>query len=316
MIICDEIFDEAKKIFGHCREPKLFRWITDSIELLANKGEVDPLVGYVDLCVDGNCVTLPPEIETPLAVTIGGHPALGRDVLFSFHLNGPGEFRTCVRWAWQDGGSFPTYRDLRCPGQLIAFLDSQEDDGKEVRVFGYDSQNRPLRTKVGDVWRDGILIPTIFGYAVPALTDPIVGRITAITKERTVANIRLSTFDSSSTTGLLLGIFEPNETKPIYRRIRLDRAGKSGWVRIFYRKRSLEVFSIYDRILLHSRPALIMAMRALKFYDDGDAANGMLYETNATRLLTEKESVIDTPMGSPVQVVDLNSISDKNDYVD
>lgn len=64
MIFVSEIWDEAEEIFGHCNERKLLRWITDSVQLLANKGEVDPLVGYVDMCVDNNCVTLPREVES------------------------------------------------------------------------------------------------------------------------------------------------------------------------------------------------------------------------------------------------------------
>jgi len=323
MIIVDEIWEEAKKIFGHCREPKLFRQITDSIELLANKGEIDPLVGFVDLCVSGQCVTLPREVETVLSVNICGRPALGRDQLFEFHLNGPGScgvgargvtgFGRACTWTWTDGGNWPTYKDLICPSKLVAFLDNPDDAGKQLWVYGFDDQNRPLRTNVGGVWRDGYLVPTIYGYSVPDDQAPTISRITAIVKEVTVANVRLSSFDSSSTTGTLIGIYEPDETKPLYRRMKIYPCGP--WVRIGYRKKSYEVRSVHDRILLHSRPAFLLAMRAFKFYDDGDLANGNAFEANATRLLTEKEHSLTGPAGNPIQVIDLNSISDRCDFV-
>jgi hypothetical protein len=83
-----------------------------------------------------------------------------------------------------------------------------------------------------------------------------------------------------------------------------------------YRKRSYEIRSINDRILVHSRPALLLALRAMKFYDDGDLQNGNLYEANAVRLLTQKEWTLGTPVGNPLQVDDRNSISDKCDYID
>lgn len=302
MLLVSEIYDEAKEVFGHCNEKKLLRWITDAVQLLANKGEVDPLVGYVDLCVSGRCITLPREIETVLAVNIGGNPSRARDELFSFHLNGPGEYRAPCDYVWDNSGNFCTYRDLSCPSKLVAFVEEPTDAGVELRVFGYDEQNRPLRTNANGVWSDGLLVPTIYGYALPASTDPLVSRITAIVKGKSVANIRLSSFDNSTFTGTLLGIFEPDETKPLYRRIRVNTSDP--WVRVCYRKRSLELVSQNDRILLHSRPALILALHAIKKFRETDIASAVQFEAHATRLLTEREETLTSPIFSPIQIED------------
>lgn len=306
MLLVSDIWNEAEVIFGHCKEPRLFRQISDSIQLLANKGEVDPLVGFVDLCVTAQCITLPREVETVLAVNVGGHPSMGHDELFSFHLNGPGDFNCSCDFNWFNTGTFPTYRDLPCPARLIAFLSSPEDEGKKLWVFGFDDQNQPLRTQINGAWVDGLLVPTIFGYAVPASTDPRVSRITGIAKDRTAANIRLSSFDSSSSSGTLLGVYEPDETRPSYRRIRVGPG--CDWVRVMYRKRTSDVNSLYDRILLHSRLALILAMRAVKKYEENDLGTAVQFEAQATRLLTEKESVLTSPVGSPMQVEDRNGM--------
>lgn len=314
MFLASEVIDDAKTILGFSREDKLFRWLTDAVELLAQKGEIDPLVGYVDLCIDNGCVTLPREIETVLACNIGGHPALGHDQLFSFHLNGPGDFQTRCDFSWDDSGLHPVYRDLKCPSKVVTFLDNTEDEGKAVRVFGYDEQHRPLRTKVGTEWQDGYLVPTIYGYALPETGAPTIARITGIVKDVTSGNIRLSSFDSSTSTGTLLGVFEPDETVPRYRRLKVHNS--SGWIRICYRKRTAQIRSVHDRILLHSRPALLLALHAVKFYRDSDIANGQAFEANATRLLTEREATLTGVAGFPIQVDDRNSISDKNDYLD
>jgi hypothetical protein len=306
MILVSDIYDEAKEIFGHCEEKKLLRWITDAVQLLANKGEVDPLVGLVDICVHGRCVTLPREVETVLAVNICGRPTRGRDEQFSFHLNGPGEDCGSCDYSWVNEGNFFTYRDIQCPVKLVAFVENQEDEGAELRVFGFDEQNRPLRTNANGVWSDGLLVPTIFNYALPSSTDPLMSRITGIVKSPTVANLRLSSFDNSTSTGTLLGIFEPDETQPQYRRIRLNHS--SPWVRIMYRKRSLELTSQGSRILLHSRPALLLAMHALKKYREADLGTAVQFEAQATRLLTERENVLTAPISSPMQVEDRSSI--------
>jgi hypothetical protein len=261
---------------------------------------------------------MPAEVETVLAVNICGRPAVSKDVLFSFHLNGPGDCGRECKYSWADQGNWPTYKDLHCPAKLIAFLDNEEDAGKIIRVFGFDDQNRPLRTKVGDNWEDGLRVPTIFGYALPSADDPYVSRITGIVKDLTVANVRLSSFDNAANvtggSGTLLGVYENWETTPIYRRLKVNSCG--GWIRVCYRKRSLELRSVNDRIFLHSRPALLLAMRALKFYDDGDIANGNAYEANAARLLTEREENLTGPARLPLQVEDRNSLVDKWDYVD
>jgi hypothetical protein len=310
MFLVKEIFTEARKIFRGCDETLLFEKIGDSVELLANKGEVDPLVGYLDICADSSqCLTLPREVETILALNVDGHPTMGINPLHTFHLNGPGDFLTVWK-SWTDVGNFPTYRDLPCPGKLVAFLDSEADQGAELRVFGFDDENRPLRTQVNGVWSDGYLVPTVFGFALPDAFAPVISRITHVLKANTVGDIRLSSFDNSatvnSTTGTLLGIYEPNETKPLYRRIKLWR--NACWVRICYRKRTYRIFSQYDRILLHSRLALILAMRAIRFYDDTDISNATTYEAHAVRILTEKEASLEGPSLTPIQVNDRNSI--------
>lgn len=306
MLIVSEIWDEAREIFGHCNEEKLLRYISDAVKLLANKGEIDPLIGYLDICTAGRCVTLPREVELVLAVNIGGRPSLGHDELFSFHLNGPGDCNVTCDFDYFNVGSFPTYRDLPCPAKLIAFLDRPEDEGATLRVFGFDDQNRPLRTEVNGAWEDGLLVPTIYGYAVPASTDPVVSRITDIVKSPTIGNIRLSSFDNSTSSGTLLGIYEPTELHPRYRRIRVSTG--SNWVRICYRKKTVDVTSQNDRILLHSRLALELAMHAIQKYRERDLGLAMQFEAQATRILTEQESVLTNPIGNPIQVNDRNGM--------
>lgn len=316
-MLVKDIWEQARKIAGHCSTPILLKFVTDAVQLLADKGETDLLTGYVDLCVVGGCVTCPREVETVLGINICGHPTYSRDALFSFHVNGPGDGCSCG-WTWADTGNHYTYKDIQCPSKLIAFLDSAEDQGKMLRVFGFDSQNRPLQTKIGDRWEEGLRVPMVFGYSLPALSDPYVSRITGIVKDVTVANVRLSSFDNAANmaggTGTLIGVFEPDETEPRYRRIKLGHCGE--WVRMVYRRRSYELRSLEDRIFITSRPALVMAMRALQFYNDGDIQNGNAFEANATRLLTERENSLTGPARLSIQVDDRNSIIDKYDYVD
>lgn len=307
-----DVYDEAKAIFGACDDERLFRWITDAIQLVCNKADFEGWICYVDLCVDGQCVTLPREVEAPIAVNIGGTPTLGRDQLFSFHLNGQGDCKEAVSYSYQDRGGFPTYRDIIEPSKLIAFVDKEEDEGKELRVYGYDSDGLPVRQKVGNVWQDGWLIPTLFGYSVPDSEMPKFARIVRVRKAVTAGALRLSTLDDSGLTGLTLGIYEPDEVEPWYRRIKLGKT--ASWIRLAYRKASPTIKSRYDRIPMRSRRALLLAMKALRFYEDDDIAMAHAFEVDAARLEKEASDVAETPTASPLQVVDLNQLQDKCDW--
>jgi hypothetical protein len=328
-----EVYDEAKRIVGQCSDPVFFRTATDALSLIANKLEPEALRGYLDICTtsckcSGNCttgstcnnaacgrrcVTLPREVETILAVNIGGHPSLGMGELFSFHLNGPGDCKNSCDWSWEDQGGFhSTYRDLITPANLVAFLQTPEDNGKQLVVFGYDVNGNVLRHQVGGEWRNGILIPTIFGVAVPDAEQPKVARITGIFKELTVAQIRLSTTDDSGATGVTLGIYEPDETVPQYRRIRLNRC--CNWVRIAYRKINPIFRSRYDHVPLKSRIAFLLAIAARKHYREFALAEAHAFEADAMRLELEAQLTSEPPTYSPPQVIDMNNPRNKSDF--
>jgi hypothetical protein len=307
-----DVYDEAKSIFGACDDVRLFRWITDAIQLVCNKADFEGWICYVDLCVDGQCVTLPREVECPLAVNIGGVPTLGRNQLFNFHLNGPGDCTESIGYSYQDKGFFPTYRDIVTPSKLIAFVDKEEDEGKELRVYGYDADGLPVRQKVGGVWQDGWLIPTLFGYAVPDSGMPKFSRITRVRKAVTAGALRLSTLDDSGITGLTLGIYEPDEVEPMYRRIKLGKT--ASWIRLAYRKTSPTIRSQYDRIPMRSRRSLLLAMKSLKFYEEDDIANAHAFEADAARLEKEASDVAESPTMTPLQVIDLNNLQEKCDW--
>jgi hypothetical protein len=78
------------------------------------------LLGVVDICVEGQIVTLPRDIGTVLAANIGGNPAFARSQHHEFHLNGPGSCCGSCDFAWVDQGLQPTLRRLVQPSQLVS----------------------------------------------------------------------------------------------------------------------------------------------------------------------------------------------------
>ena len=261
----ESLLVEAKKILGTCDLATIFSKITDAVGVLANTGEFDPLTGVVDLCVTDRLVTLPREVYTILAVNIDGAPSLGRDLLFEFHLNGPGQCTYVSDCAWRDYGWVPTQAPVQTPGKLVSFVQNEEDENSELWAYGFDRNGLQItsRDAHGNVV-PGYQVPTVFGYALPDAGAPTFARVVRIRKATTVSSIRLSTFENGGGTGTLLGIFDYDENEPTYRQIKLER--DASWIRIAYRRRVYEVKSLTNVVPVPSRLAVTQMLNALKFY--------------------------------------------------
>lgn len=311
-----DVYDEGKKIVGSCSDTHLFRQLSDAVTLSANKSDFEGWIAWLDICsTGGTCVSLPREVETVIAVNIGGHPTLGKSSLFSFHLNGPGDCHTACGWEWADQGNWhSTYRDIITPSKLVAYLSSSADNGKELIVHGFDGDGNKLRREVSGVWKDGYQVPAIYGYALSEVGAPLVARIDYVEREETVGPVRLSTIDDGSPSGLTLAIYEPDELLPQYRRIKLGHA--CDWVRIAYRRTTPVFTSKYDRVPLKSRIGFLCAVRAIKFYADNDLALAHSYEADAARMELEAQAASDPPTYHPIQVfVGTETLRDKWDDI-
>lgn len=311
-----DIFEDLKKILGACSLPDIYGKVTDAVQVLANTGEFDPLFGVVDICVrDGRLVTLPREVYTVLAVNLNGNPAIGRDVLFQFHLNGPGDCTDTCQIGWRNYGLVPTYRPMQTPDKVVAFLTEEDDQGVELWVYGWDQNNVKLTTRLADgSVVDGYQVPTIFGYAVPDENAPTISRISRIRKGLSVGTIRLSSYASDTTTGTQLGTFDYDETEPNYQQIRLE--SDADWIRVAYKRRLYAVKSLDDQIPLPSAVAVKLMVHALKYYDEGNVAQAAGFEATARRFLSEAVRAAESPTQSPPQVYDVSMQQNQNDYLD
>jgi hypothetical protein len=315
-----DIWTEAVKIVGNSDRAFLFQRLTDAVELLSIKGDFDPCLGTLDICTNSRVVTLPPEVETILGCNMVGHPAIPRDELFQFHINGPGLFTnsefnsgidaTEVRYEWMDLSDACTYRELPVPSKLIAYCVDDADVNAEVWIYGLDEHQNIVRTKLADgTYRDGWKIPVFkFLTALPA-DAPIFSRITKVQKALTSGPIRFSTIGN-----VLLGVYQSNETVPAYRRIQLSR--NVPWVRIRFRRRTFSVQSKWDLLPVNLRQAVIMMLRALKAYDSaGGLAEAEGYEATAVRWMTEKQFTNNPPVVHPIQVLDSSPLMESNDFM-
>ena len=156
-----EIFSEAAEILGTTDEVRVFRKLTQAVQALMESGHWFHTTREVDVCTgwDGFTVTLPKDIEVPLAINVDGSPMYFRGKLFQYHVNQGGRFES-VNWAWDDRGFVATQMDIRQPAQVIAVAESDADVGATLRLVGTNQWNRDLRSQTADgIGVDGIIIP-------------------------------------------------------------------------------------------------------------------------------------------------------------
>tara|TARA_R110000868_G_scaffold73521_4_gene213186 strand:- start:3252 stop:6221 length:2970 start_codon:yes stop_codon:yes gene_type:complete len=155
-----QIYDEAVKILGKCDRSEVYRKLTQSVKFLMDSGWWYRTNDEIDVCTgwDGMTVTLPREISTPLAVNVDGSPCYFRGRLFQYHVNKGGMF-AAVDWAWDDRGFQATMMELHQPSELVAVAEMKNDVGKRLRIVGWDSHRRTLRSQEenGDLV-DGLLL--------------------------------------------------------------------------------------------------------------------------------------------------------------
>ena len=199
-----QIFDECAEILGTTDNSKIFRKIQQAVATLMESGHWTHSVADVDVCTgwDRCSITLPRNIDVPLAVNIDGSPTYFRNRLFQYHINKGGMFNS-VEWAWDDRGYVATLMEIIQPSQLVAVAELENDVGKTIRVLGTDQNNRTIRSQLANgTGVDGLLVP------IHSQSDFAYGTITpddATVKTRSVAITPINLFTSAISHGLSSG---------------------------------------------------------------------------------------------------------------
>ncbi len=307
-MLVKDFFPEARRAFEGCNEETIFRQLTKAVKLLANKGLNDPLLGELEICACNGCITLPRDVGTVLGVDVCGNPTLLQDQWFKYHINGPGSRGgQCVI---TEMGQVCTYRDPSEPCYLIAEVTSAQDNNKKLRVYATDPSGKKIFTPGPDgKLYEGFLVPMIFGFSQRAPNVPALGAIYRVIKEVTRDYVRLIAVNASDgVSQTQIGYYEPSETLPQYRRIKVP-CKSSALVK--YKKASLDIRSQDDWINCDNVEALEVACRAVKFRGEDKYEAAAKAEGEASRILSE-ETQAKLPSGPRVPQI-INGVFRDND---
>lgn len=296
-MIVSDIADDV--LFLGCKtDPTFFRRISMALEMLSNKsgGMWTGMVGHMHICVDERCITLPRDVRTPKSVNYDNVPTFARDEWFVYHQNGPGEANTDYSYAWEEVGYFTTIRELTVASKFIVFTESAADDGKTLTLRGTDSSDKDI----SEVMTMSYATPVTSTYTYKTLYQH-----GGVTKDVTTKAVQLYAYPPADLTStVLIGWYDGDESRPRYRRIRIN--SDVDVVSVGYIRRSRDVTALTDYIPLNSRLAVIEACRAVHHSMNGNKSGQQEAEMKAVQYLEESQDVdnIDSPVGP--QVMDLS----------
>jgi hypothetical protein len=266
-IIVADLYDAACDIFGPIGQQKIFDRITESIELLANLSNWDPLVGYVDIqTFNSFYVTLPQYVDQILAINVNHSTGTFRNQWFEFNMDGLGQDndmadtvgsnRPCG--GWEEVGESPIAFPLWQPSYIAAYPVAQGDTNCIIRAYGIDVNDLPVYSV-----RDRQLgVQVTCGQNNFDISDQALPfkRIDRIVLGDPQSFIQLYSTDGTKYIQNL-GTYWPNIQEPRFRIIKIGQ--KAVTVRIRYRKRLLKITSLTDPVHMRSRSAMFHAMRSV-----------------------------------------------------
>lgn len=316
MILVRDIIPDAKRVLGQCGNETIFSKLSDATEILANKSDFDPLLGWVDITTSsGKTVTLPREVETVLALNISGYPSFPRDRWAEFHLNGLGsDCRDQCTYFWDDKGDYPLFREPTVPVRLVATVANAADTTIELWAYGYDSDDKWVYSTVDGQTVEGYRVPVFFGSPTIDNAAPLFKKVTTIRKDVSKDYVTLSGYPNGEVTGTTYGFYEPFETQPQYRRLILSTSAT--WVRIQFRKKVFRIRTETDYIPLHSKYALLLMLKSLQKLDQDRIEEAEAYEQKAVRYLIDEQFSRNPPTGAPIQINNTNGLVDPSDRMD
>lgn len=293
------------QVLGICSDSdEVPSYVNEAMQRLMVRGRWKGSWQRARICSQGGCLTLPRQIAAIHEMAVCGMPVSIRNQFWEFLLNGTGvqwddseNHCSCPGPNFIDRGWFPTYADIIGAKTLRLYPSVSSDNGKRVLVQGYDANNQWVRTLDSGVYIDGYYM---------TLAEPFVDSeftftsITGIQKPETDGNILLYEVDAAGTQRQL-GVFEPDEKVPQYRRYFMKNPGGlcdtsccndsvtfTGIAKLEF----IPVSADTDYLFIDNIPAIKEMCRAIRF-GEMDTAQAMsqarICEANAIRELNHEK---------------------------
>lgn len=294
-------------------DERFTQYLNEAIERLVKTGEkFYGLYGEFVFCVSNGCITLPRQIANVEAAAVCGKPVTIRGSWFRFIENGPGIIGDCdseqcstastsgfsLGW-FQKPGDYCCYNDILGDDKKIkVYCDVAEDDGAVITLQGYDENAQWIRTQVGGEWIDGEQVA--LNSVTPQTTTKFFSSLVAVQKPTTNGTVRLYEYDTTLLTQRDIAVYEPDETRPAYRRVEIRGLPQGGCcgdddgdctekkVTVMAKLEYIPVANDEDWLLIGNIPALKMELMALMKEENNVWQESLVYHQKALSLLRDE----------------------------
>ena len=276
-------------------------YLNIAIKRLLAKGKWVGTTQKYQVCTYGGCLTWPRQFETIEAVAICNRPINIRNEWFEFNENGWGLRDQDDEMADQlyDRGTACAFNDIHGTNKKIkVYCDIDQAPTPAILLQGYDQNAQWIRTFHSGAYVDGEYVtPTAAG----ALTTNFFTSLTGAQKEVTDGSIRLYEYNTSDSTQLPLAVYEPDETRPIYRRSLIaglskvkacagtqDSTCDKKTVTVVAKMAFIPVRVDVDWLLIGNIPALQLMCQCLRKEENNLWDDAQKYEAKAVQVLDEE----------------------------
>lgn len=282
-------------------DSRVVEFVNEAVERLLAKGKWVGTYQKYQICTYSGCLTWPRQFETIESVAVCDFPIPVRNEWFEFNEMGYGlRVETDgVGTQMYDRGMACTFEDIHGTDKKIkVYCDIDESPTPDILLQGYNEDGNWIRTLVSGDYIDGEYVtPTPTG----ALTVNKFTSLTGVQKPVTDGMIRLYEYNTTDTTQRAIAFYEPDETRPVYRRSLISGLSNRGscqsnadatcnkkTVMVIAKMAFIPVRLDTDWLLISSIPALKAMCQALRKEENNLWDEAKKYEANAVAILDEQ----------------------------
>lgn len=260
-------------------DPLFLQYLNEVQQRLVNSGKWKGSIMTLRYASSPNFITMPYNYAGALALTYDRFPY---PIFTEFHQyveEGPGKVDEALHWPGillDLGDGYCTQENIPS-ASVIRVYSSAADDTKKVRIYG----NLNGVTVYDSAGNEGEEV---------TLTHPFVAttnqftELTGVTKTLTKHRLYLKTWDGTDET--LIATYQPNETRPSYRRYQTGKAEKE--IRLICQRRFIPLVAETDWVPIGNLSAIRAGIQSRLFEDatDPDAADASF--TRALNFLNDE----------------------------
>lgn len=185
-----------------------------------------------------------------------------------------------------DDNTAPTLNDITgSTGKYLSYhVVKAQDIGKKITFYGKKYGGQPLQRWTGNQWVNGLELSAQKPFGN---TNILVSKIETLTREATQGMSYLYEYDPDTQKRRLLGVYEPNDTNPEFRRSRIqgycnipgvedDHGRMRKWVEALIKVRYVPCVNENDFLIIDNFDALAMCVQSIRHreaheYEDAEA---------------------------------------------